>query len=86
MILFPKNKDDWTEREKVLIPWFQALLPEERPKVPFKLTDYITVTDEKFYDWIKECIDAGPNGHGSRFGQLEFKLENLTNVLGEIVE
>lgn len=86
MELFPKEKLEWTRREKILIPWFQNLRSEERPKVPFKLTGYITVNGDGFYNRIEDSIKRGPDCYDSRYGLLEFNLEHLTKVLGEIVE
>lgn len=81
--MFPEKKDEWTPKEQSLIAWFEGLSAEEFPKVPFALTGYITVYNEKFFDVIRESIKLGPNCPASRFGCLESKLEKLSIYMGK---
>lgn len=76
--MFPKEKNSWTEREQKLVDWYLSLKGSDLPVPPFKIVPHITVTGDKFYLNIEECIlNDGPNSAYSRLGYLEDNLEKL---------
>lgn len=73
---------NWTPEEQLLIDWFYEMEKNNAlPNPPFQLSPGITVIGPKFYNRIKEEINAGPICPRARTGALQYDLFCLKKVI-----